>query len=283
MPHASPLSCERRGGGSSVGRAPGCGPGGRGFESRSPPLCRLPAMGVRRARNTPLRDEITVDTPSASRAWWRSPALPGYLWRGALEEPERADRRAPPQALDAVGAAAGDLPARREDAAPGGETVDGRQAARAGVRGRRFARSGPARGTGPSRRPRRRLAPRRRRSPRRRRLRRRRRPGRRRLHADSRAEADAQAGADPDPDTDSDPDSCPKPTPTPTAAAGHRRPPRAERRRLHHSRCPSPAPTPTTPPPQTQTHQPKPPRGPPAVRRPPRRRRGRRARPPRRQ
>ena len=27
-----------RGGGSSVGRAPGCGPGGRGFESRSPPL-----------------------------------------------------------------------------------------------------------------------------------------------------------------------------------------------------------------------------------------------------
>ena len=29
--------CELRGGGSSVGRAPGCGPGGRGFESRSPP------------------------------------------------------------------------------------------------------------------------------------------------------------------------------------------------------------------------------------------------------
>ena len=28
----------RRGGGSSVGRAPGCGPGGRGFESRPPPL-----------------------------------------------------------------------------------------------------------------------------------------------------------------------------------------------------------------------------------------------------
>src|SRR5207244_1473668 len=26
-----------RGGGSSVGRAPGCGPGGRGFESRPPP------------------------------------------------------------------------------------------------------------------------------------------------------------------------------------------------------------------------------------------------------
>ena len=32
------LSCPGRGGGSSVGRAPGCGPGGRGFESRPPPL-----------------------------------------------------------------------------------------------------------------------------------------------------------------------------------------------------------------------------------------------------
>src|SRR5205807_4832191 len=29
-----------RGGGSSVGRAPGCGPGGRGFESRPPPFPR---------------------------------------------------------------------------------------------------------------------------------------------------------------------------------------------------------------------------------------------------
>ena len=32
-----------RGGGSSVGRAPGCGPGGRGFESRSPPLAETAA------------------------------------------------------------------------------------------------------------------------------------------------------------------------------------------------------------------------------------------------
>src|SRR5580765_5334203 len=38
MPHVPTLSCSRRGGGSSVGRAPGCGPGGRGFESRRPPL-----------------------------------------------------------------------------------------------------------------------------------------------------------------------------------------------------------------------------------------------------
>src|SRR4051794_11683408 len=33
----SAVSCVHRGGGSSVGRAPGCGPGGRGFESRPPP------------------------------------------------------------------------------------------------------------------------------------------------------------------------------------------------------------------------------------------------------
>ena len=32
------LSFAERGGGSSVGRAPGCGPGGRGFESPPPPL-----------------------------------------------------------------------------------------------------------------------------------------------------------------------------------------------------------------------------------------------------
>ena len=34
-------SASRRGGGSSVGRAPGCGPGGRGFESHPPPLWTL--------------------------------------------------------------------------------------------------------------------------------------------------------------------------------------------------------------------------------------------------
>ncbi len=32
------VPCRGRGGGSSVGRAPGCGPGGRGFKSRPPPL-----------------------------------------------------------------------------------------------------------------------------------------------------------------------------------------------------------------------------------------------------
>src|SRR6266536_4887899 len=45
------VPCRGRGGGSSVGRAPGCGPGGRGFESRPPPsrlasaLCRTPRVG----------------------------------------------------------------------------------------------------------------------------------------------------------------------------------------------------------------------------------------------
>ena len=46
-----------RGGGSSVGRAPGCGPGGRGFESRPPPSRvpgrRTPAAGGAGLRCTP--------------------------------------------------------------------------------------------------------------------------------------------------------------------------------------------------------------------------------------
>ena len=46
------LRCAAHGGGSSVGRAPGCGPGGRGFESRSPPFAREAA--VRRARRATL-------------------------------------------------------------------------------------------------------------------------------------------------------------------------------------------------------------------------------------
>src|SRR4029079_6203819 len=35
-----------RGGGSSAGRAPGCGPGGRGFESRPPPLLKALETGL---------------------------------------------------------------------------------------------------------------------------------------------------------------------------------------------------------------------------------------------
>src|SRR5262245_50702850 len=41
----------RLGGGSSVGRAPGCGPGGRGFESRPPPL-RILTAARRRCQNS---------------------------------------------------------------------------------------------------------------------------------------------------------------------------------------------------------------------------------------
>jgi hypothetical protein len=46
------LSCaSRRGGGSSVGRAPGCGPGGRGFESHPPPLGPVAQRIERRTSN----------------------------------------------------------------------------------------------------------------------------------------------------------------------------------------------------------------------------------------
>ncbi len=44
----------RHGGGSSVGRAPGCGPGGRGFESRPPPAC---FVGARRPLKGSLRSQ----------------------------------------------------------------------------------------------------------------------------------------------------------------------------------------------------------------------------------
>ena len=43
------LDCPVRGGGSSVGRAPGCGPGGRGFESPPPPLVAGPCSSADRA------------------------------------------------------------------------------------------------------------------------------------------------------------------------------------------------------------------------------------------
>src|SRR4051812_22492755 len=41
------LRLEGRGGGSSVGRAPGCGPGGRGFESRPPPSILVKVLASR--------------------------------------------------------------------------------------------------------------------------------------------------------------------------------------------------------------------------------------------
>ena len=46
----SPLDWTPRGGRSSAGRAPGCGPGGRRFESGRPPLIEVPANGQLRFR-----------------------------------------------------------------------------------------------------------------------------------------------------------------------------------------------------------------------------------------
>src|SRR5687767_5950591 len=51
---AAGYTADARGGGSSVGRAPGCGPGGRGFESRPPPSAR-PAANVRRRHHASPR------------------------------------------------------------------------------------------------------------------------------------------------------------------------------------------------------------------------------------
>ena len=64
-----------RGGGSSVGRAPGCGPGGRGFESRPPPafaprMSRLSAgrREASSAHSTAARAVAAVSTPRAAIA-----------------------------------------------------------------------------------------------------------------------------------------------------------------------------------------------------------------------
>src|SRR5215203_6000292 len=98
MPHGPPLSCSRRGGGSSVGRAPGCGPGGRGFESRSPPLTRpgtrvsAPEWILRPAMKFPW-GALRVSSLLASAA------LAAYLWRGALADPSSIDNVVPREAL----------------------------------------------------------------------------------------------------------------------------------------------------------------------------------------
>ena len=120
----------RRGGGSSVGRAPGCGPGGRGFESRSPPFCRSrlwasAGQGILRA---------------AMRSPWGLHSVPGPVGRrrrgrlslaGALEEPD-AGRGASAAGSRAAGGAAGDLrpgaggaAAGRDDLATVATTVAG--------------------------------------------------------------------------------------------------------------------------------------------------------------
>ena len=62
---ACTVSCAARGGGSSVGRAPGCDPGGRGFKSRPPPCSFLQDLGSasadpRIARTIPEAGNLTV-------------------------------------------------------------------------------------------------------------------------------------------------------------------------------------------------------------------------------
>src|SRR3954453_5442534 len=62
----SAVSWVQRGGGSSVGRAPGCGPGGRGFESRPPPTLvkvlasrRLPGPAWDRLRDVEYEEGLS--------------------------------------------------------------------------------------------------------------------------------------------------------------------------------------------------------------------------------
>ena len=66
------VPCRRHGGGSSVGRAPGCGPGGRGFKSRPPP-----SFAVVR----PARDNTAMAEDAGERSWWQT--LPGMLTAAA--------------------------------------------------------------------------------------------------------------------------------------------------------------------------------------------------------
>jgi hypothetical protein len=105
------LSFFTRGGGSSVGRAPGCGPGGRGFKSRPPPLVQPGPVAQRIERRTsnpcaevrllpgpfrgqrPSRNRSTAHGPARARAGCRagpSPSPPGACPPGS-----RAARASP--------------------------------------------------------------------------------------------------------------------------------------------------------------------------------------------
>src|SRR5512134_137253 len=99
MPHVPPLSFVRRGGGSSVGRAPGCGPGGRGFESRSPPLDSW--RGRASAEEGILRPAMRFPWSAVRVSSLLAVAvLAGYLWRDALAgDPESVSRVLPPPAF----------------------------------------------------------------------------------------------------------------------------------------------------------------------------------------
>ena len=236
MPHVPTLSCSCRGGGSSVGRAPGCGPGGRGFESRSPPLYwfRGRASGEQGILTAAMRFPWTALRVSSLVA---VAATAGYLWRGALDDPDSDQPRPAAGGVLPAEPAGRDLPSRPEAASQGREACDRRRRERpsAGVRASRLwhrCRRPRRRSVCPPRRPRRARRPRspRRRQPHRSRRRsrrpkptpepRRRRQPRRRL-----------------------PPRRPRRTPTPHAAAPAR--PRRQPRRRLRLRRPTPTPTPT--------------------------------------
>src|SRR6476469_7851713 len=77
----------RLGGGSSVGRAPGCGPGGRGFESRPPPM-----LVERRALPGPVAQR-TERQPSKLRAVVRLHPGPSFLRRELEVLRDRGEER----------------------------------------------------------------------------------------------------------------------------------------------------------------------------------------------
>src|SRR5262249_4864437 len=104
-PIGRPIPCDAHGGSSSVGRAPGCGPGGRGFESPLPPFVNRWLREIETL--DPLRDaqrivfidaalEFPWDTQRALElAFYRSYAVPSIaeLLDATGELAERTQKR----------------------------------------------------------------------------------------------------------------------------------------------------------------------------------------------
>ena len=156
----------------------------------------------------------------------------GYLWRGALDDPERISRVLPPQAFAERGPAAGDLPARPGQATRRRSSGSRRMVVLGAARG--FDRSpdtGPAALRLRGRRPFAddaelavRTAPTR--------PRRSRRPTDAEAGADAGPRTDAEPGADAGPDAGADPGADPRrPAPTPAPTPPPSRPPRRPRHR----------------------------------------------------
>ena len=89
LPRQASYPVSARGGGSSVGRAPGCGPGGRGFESPPPPLALL--SGSRRRGDRPVAEAPTWRRrPKRARRLGRRARLTHEL--GPQDATRRGDR-----------------------------------------------------------------------------------------------------------------------------------------------------------------------------------------------